>query len=481
MPVPTSNISLSSIQSEFGGSSPISLSEYYRGGVNVPSGNSTVPTSGVLKFSNFSGLTKAVTAPSTFTIAFGPTSATFRGDTTITWSFSTATTSAITMPLPYSGNITGFIDGSGTINVSIPSGVSAYTHTFTTEQSATSGGSASSTYSTGQSYGGYNFSGSNTTFTMGNPLSLSTSISGSTSGTSGSTYMSITASSSNNYGSATYNWYGYPNGMYPSGSSLSGTPSQSGSFSVYCTVTDALGRTATSNTMSLSIAAPAPVYSNPTVTLSALTGINSAILYDAHSPILVGSISSGGGSNSYSIVSSTLPAGLSFSISGSNIYLSGTPTSSGASSYSIVVKEGTSNLNGSASNSINVATSGTYSVASTSKISVTYAGTSYFATKLTVNVGNHVSGQSIQLRLVSKSGGSNVFNSTGTSIILNSSFVTSTGSNQITTLDNAGSYPSSPQPIIRTVTDNTTTVDIQVYNATTGYVITTITGIPIQN
>lgn len=58
-------ISLSQIQAEFGGSNPISISEYYRGGSYVPANyyfkgqaypvNETVPTSGTISFSNFYG------------------------------------------------------------------------------------------------------------------------------------------------------------------------------------------------------------------------------------------------------------------------------------------------------------------------------------------------------------------------------------------------------------------------------------------
>ena len=48
-------ISLSDIQTEFGGSNPISLSEYYRGGAYVTSNNGNVPTSGVITLSNFYG------------------------------------------------------------------------------------------------------------------------------------------------------------------------------------------------------------------------------------------------------------------------------------------------------------------------------------------------------------------------------------------------------------------------------------------
>jgi hypothetical protein len=58
--IPGSSISLNQIQTEFGGSNPISISEYYAGGSYVGSGtaNATsvaIPTSGAISFSNFSG------------------------------------------------------------------------------------------------------------------------------------------------------------------------------------------------------------------------------------------------------------------------------------------------------------------------------------------------------------------------------------------------------------------------------------------
>ena len=46
-------IKLSEIQTEFTGSNPISLSEYYRGGSYVTGNNTNVPTSGAISFSSF--------------------------------------------------------------------------------------------------------------------------------------------------------------------------------------------------------------------------------------------------------------------------------------------------------------------------------------------------------------------------------------------------------------------------------------------
>ena len=48
-------VSISDIQSEFGGANPISLSEYYRNGAYIPSGATSVPTSGAIDISDFYG------------------------------------------------------------------------------------------------------------------------------------------------------------------------------------------------------------------------------------------------------------------------------------------------------------------------------------------------------------------------------------------------------------------------------------------
>ena len=48
-------ISLSDIQTEFGGANPISLSEYYRNGTYVPPGATAIPESGAIDLSDFYG------------------------------------------------------------------------------------------------------------------------------------------------------------------------------------------------------------------------------------------------------------------------------------------------------------------------------------------------------------------------------------------------------------------------------------------
>jgi len=65
MAIPASGaVSLTTIQTEYGGSNPISLNEYYRGGANVPNSTSTasIPTSGAISVANFQGTSKTLNA-----------------------------------------------------------------------------------------------------------------------------------------------------------------------------------------------------------------------------------------------------------------------------------------------------------------------------------------------------------------------------------------------------------------------------------
>lgn len=63
MAVPTGTVTLADIQLEFGGTDPISLDEYYRGGAYVPdgTGTSSIPTSGAISLNNFRGASKTAT------------------------------------------------------------------------------------------------------------------------------------------------------------------------------------------------------------------------------------------------------------------------------------------------------------------------------------------------------------------------------------------------------------------------------------
>jgi hypothetical protein len=63
MAVPTGTVTLADIQLEFGGTDPISLNEYYRGGIYVPNGTGTssIPTSGAINLQSFRGTSKTAT------------------------------------------------------------------------------------------------------------------------------------------------------------------------------------------------------------------------------------------------------------------------------------------------------------------------------------------------------------------------------------------------------------------------------------
>jgi hypothetical protein len=77
--VSSGQVALTDLQTEFGGSAPTALSEYYRGGsVGVPSSVSAVPTSGEIRLSNFYGTQSALIAATNVTVStqdlfLGPT------------------------------------------------------------------------------------------------------------------------------------------------------------------------------------------------------------------------------------------------------------------------------------------------------------------------------------------------------------------------------------------------------------------------
>lgn len=106
MPLPSSGpLSLNDIQTEFGGTNPISLSEYYAGGANVPAGtsgtNGPVPSSGAISISNFYGTSKAV----------------FRLDTnTYTDTTFDPGTAGVTLAINSNGSLTATGDNSGTLD-----------------------------------------------------------------------------------------------------------------------------------------------------------------------------------------------------------------------------------------------------------------------------------------------------------------------------------------------------------------------------
>lgn len=68
MALPSSGpLAFTNIQTEFGGTNPIGLNEYYRGGPYVPSGPSTatIPTAGTIAANNFYGTSRRISVPLT--------------------------------------------------------------------------------------------------------------------------------------------------------------------------------------------------------------------------------------------------------------------------------------------------------------------------------------------------------------------------------------------------------------------------------
>jgi hypothetical protein len=72
MTTPAGTISLSNVQTEFGGVNPIGMNEYYNGGLYITPNNTLVPTSGTISMSQFRNLYRAST-PAELITAVGST------------------------------------------------------------------------------------------------------------------------------------------------------------------------------------------------------------------------------------------------------------------------------------------------------------------------------------------------------------------------------------------------------------------------
>ena len=116
MPLPASGpISLNDIQTEFGGSNPISISEYYRGGGLVPnvSQNNNIPTSGTISFNNFYGGTQvfilaspASPVTSTYDIRAQALAAGWNGSSRVQFTNNATMQRGMLMVGPFPGGIT---------------------------------------------------------------------------------------------------------------------------------------------------------------------------------------------------------------------------------------------------------------------------------------------------------------------------------------------------------------------------------------
>lgn len=124
-----------------------------------------------------------------------------------------------------------------------------------------------------------------------------------------------------------------PPGLTLSGNTISGTPTQAGSYAASITVTDSASVTATK---SYSFSVPNPS-SSITVAAPPAATVNQAYSYN-----LGASTSGATAPYSYSLTSGALPPGLS--LSGTTI--SGTPTSTGTFNFSVTVTDSSPNLGG---------------------------------------------------------------------------------------------------------------------------------------
>jgi len=107
-------ISLGNVQTEFGGTNPIAMSEYYAGGANVPSGatgtNGAVPSSGTISVSKFYGTVKTAFSPAGGTSAGSPQALSDFGTLSASVTIS-CTTSAV-----WTWSRTGDTNGSATVS-----------------------------------------------------------------------------------------------------------------------------------------------------------------------------------------------------------------------------------------------------------------------------------------------------------------------------------------------------------------------------
>lgn len=111
-------LSLSQIQTEFGGTNPISMSEYYRGGPFVTTNNTGVPTSGAISIGNFYGANNQFA----FTISSNQTNANLRTlAINAGWNQSSRVVATIANGIIISSNSTG--TPALTVNGSFPNGV----------------------------------------------------------------------------------------------------------------------------------------------------------------------------------------------------------------------------------------------------------------------------------------------------------------------------------------------------------------------
>ena len=127
-PISPNPISLDDVQTEFGGSNPIEIVEYYAGGSYVPVSVTGIPTSGQISLNDFYNKTKTVYAFSSATMSV--TSNVYPFNSTISWTSNLPTGGYVNITITYPNSTTSTlsnlgINSSSTVNFTQSTGVGA--------------------------------------------------------------------------------------------------------------------------------------------------------------------------------------------------------------------------------------------------------------------------------------------------------------------------------------------------------------------
>jgi uncharacterized repeat protein (TIGR03803 family) len=188
-------------------------------------------------------------------------------------------------------------------------------------------------------------------------------------------YPSTTFTETGGVGTVTFTESGtLPAGMTFSGRVLSGTPTQTGIFSITVTATDSIGCT-DSETLGLAVACPGTA-----ITIAPGT-VASGIVNTSYSPV---TFTASGGSGSYTMVEAgTLPTGMTFS-SGT---LSGTPTQTGVFPFAVMAQDA-NGCGGVTDYVLAIACAGTTITVSPASLTAGAAGTAYPSTTFSASGGS---------------------------------------------------------------------------------------------
>jgi len=127
-------ISLLDLKNEFGGSNPVRLSDYYRGGSIVPDifNNQDVPTSGTIKISDFYGASAVTTetlsvSPGSNSVPSNATTYTVQVTSNTSWTYSSNVSWLPSNPSQQNGNVNVSINVASNNSSSSRNGVITFT------------------------------------------------------------------------------------------------------------------------------------------------------------------------------------------------------------------------------------------------------------------------------------------------------------------------------------------------------------------